>query len=71
MSIYDIEIENTLKNMKTNTGFFKAYYDRERVWMLNNHPNKVLRDTEVQISGNKYNISPSLKKVSQIHLTYV
>ena len=28
--LYDVELENTLKNMTTNTGFFKTYYDGER-----------------------------------------
>ena len=31
--LYDDELENTLENMSTNTGFFKTYYDRERGWM--------------------------------------
>ena len=30
---YDVELENTLNNMKDNTGFFKTYYDRERGWI--------------------------------------
>ena len=36
--IYDVDLENTLKNMTTNTGFFKTYYDRERGWIWNGHP---------------------------------
>ena len=32
-------------------------------WMLNNHPNNILRGTEIEINGNKYNITPGLQKV--------
>ena len=31
--IYDVDLENTLKNMTTNPGFFKTYYDREHGWV--------------------------------------
>ena len=31
--VYDVELENTLKNMAGNTGFFKTYYDHERGWI--------------------------------------
>ena len=31
--IYDVELENTSKNMTGITGFFKTYYDREHGWM--------------------------------------
>ena len=62
-SIYDVELENTLINMKNNTGFFKTKHDRQRGWMINNQPIKILRDTEVEIGGNKYNKTQSLQKV--------
>ena len=62
-SICDVELENTLKNMTINTGFFKTYYDREHGWMLKNHPIEIGGDTEVEISGNKYDITPDLQKV--------
>ena len=39
--------------MKNNTGFFKTKHDRERGWMLNNHPIKIIQDTEVEIDGKK------------------
>jgi len=61
--IYDVEIENTLKNMRDNTGFFKTYEDLERGWMLNDYPNKMLVGTEVDINNKKYNITPSIQKV--------
>ena len=31
--------------------------------MLNNHPINILRGTEIEISGNKYNITPGVQKV--------
>ena len=34
--IYVLELENTLKNMRDNTGFFRTHEHPERGWMLNN-----------------------------------
>ena len=62
-AIYDVELENTLNNMKNNTGFFKTKHDPEHGWMLNNHPINILRDTEIEIKSNKYDITPGLQKV--------
>ena len=31
--------------------------------MLINHPINILRGTEIEINGNKYNLTPSLQKV--------
>ena len=56
-------MENTLRNMKDNTGFFKTKHDREHGWMLNNHPIEILRGTEVEIKSIKYNITICLEKV--------
>ena len=61
--IYDVDLENTLQNMIDNTGFFKTHFNRERGWMANNYPIKPLRGTEVEINGNKFNITPGLQKV--------
>ena len=61
--IYDVELENTIKNMRDNTGFFKTHEDPQSGWMLNDQPIKMLRGTEVEINGNKYNIAPGLQKV--------
>ena len=61
--IYDTELENTLMNMKKNNGFSKTKHNSESGWMLNNHPIKILRGTEVEINGNKYNITRGLQKV--------
>ena len=36
--ISDVDLENTLKKMTTNTGFFKTLYDRERGWIRNGYP---------------------------------
>ena len=45
-SIYDVELENTLKNMeKDNTGICKTHLDPQRGWMLNNYPFKTPRGT--------------------------
>ena len=49
--------------MSDNTGFFKTYQYPQRGWMMNNHPIKMLRGTKVEINGNKYNISPGIRKV--------
>ena len=63
-AIYDVEFEETLKNMeKDNTGFFKTKHDPEHGWMLNNQPMKKLLGTEVEINGNKKNTTPGLQKV--------
>ena len=62
-TIYDVEIENTLKKMTDNTGFSKTYHDPQRGWMANNHPIKKLRVTKEDINENKYNISPGIRKV--------
>ena len=61
--IYDVELENTLNNMTTNTGFLKTYNDPERGWMGNGHPIKVLRGTEVEINDKNFNVTPNLQKV--------
>ena len=49
--------------MKENIGFFKRQYDPQRGWIMNNYPIKRPGGTEVEISGNKYNITPGLQKV--------
>ena len=51
--IYDRELENTLKNMKNNTGFFKTNEDPERGWIWNGYPIKIFGGTEVEINDNK------------------
>ena len=61
--IYDVELKNTLKNMTTNTGFFKINYDRERGWMWNGYRVKMLRGTEVEVNDKNFNITPNLQKV--------
>ena len=49
--------------MTDNTGFFNTIHDPQRGWMINNHPIKMLRGTNVEINENKYNISPGILKV--------
>ena len=60
---YDVQLENTFNKMKDNTGFFKTHYDRQRGWMLNNQPVKMLGGTKIEIDENEYNITPGLQKV--------
>ena len=61
--VYDVELENILNKMKDNTGFFKTHHDPQRGCMLNNHPIKTPRGTNVEINENEYNITPGLQKV--------
>ena len=60
---YDVQLEDTLNNMKDKTGFFKTNYDSEHGWMLNNHPVKMLGGTEVEINESKYNITKGIQNV--------
>ena len=62
-NIYDVELENTLNKMKDNTGFFKTQHKPLRGWILNNFSIGTPGGTEVEISGNKYDITPGLQKV--------
>ena len=62
--VYDVELENTLKNMTGNTGFFKTDYDHERGWMWNGHPIIISSGTQVEINGKKFNINPGFQNVS-------
>ena len=61
--IYDIELENTLKNMKNNTGPFQTYEDPEHGWMWKGYPIKVLGGLEVEVNDKKYNTPPGIQKV--------
>ena len=49
--------------MIDNRGLFKTYQDPQSGWMINNHPNKMLKGTKVEIKENNYNISPGIRKV--------
>ena len=49
--------------MTTNTGFFKTYYDRERGWMWNGHPVKMISGTEMEIKDKNFIKNPNLQKV--------
>ena len=61
--INDTELENTLKNLKNNTRFFKTREDQEHGWMSNGYPVEILRGTEVEINDEKFNITPGVHKV--------
>ena len=62
-TIYDVELENILKNMENVTGFSKTKSDPELGWMLNTHPIKTLLGTEVKINDNKCYITPGLQLI--------
>ena len=49
--------------MKNNTGSFKTYEDQEHGWMWNGYPVKKLGGTEIQITDNKFNINPGIRRV--------
>ena len=49
--------------MKDNTGFLEKKLDPNHCWMLNNHPSRKLRGTEVEVINNNYNITPGIQKV--------
>ena len=61
--LYDVELENNLNKMKDNTGFFKTKHNALSGWILNKFSIRTPGGTEVEISGNKYNITPGLQKV--------
>ena len=61
--LYDDELENTLNNMTTNTGFFKTYYDHEHGWIWNGYQLKMLGGTEVEIKNKKYNLTRGFQNV--------
>ena len=61
--IYDTELENTLENMKNNTGFFQTFENPEHGWVWNGFPVKILGGTEVEINDKKYNKSPGIQKL--------
>ena len=62
-TIYDVDLENTLNKMKDNTGFFKTQHNPLSRWILNNFSIGTPGVTEVEISGNKYDIFPGLQNV--------
>ena len=63
-ALYDVDLENTLKNMENNnTGSFISYHDPQRGWIMNNYPIKMLCGTEVEIKDKEYNITPVFQKV--------
>ena len=60
---YDVELENTLNNMKDNTGFLKTFYDRERGWIWNGHSVKLIGGTGVEINDKKFNITQGIQNI--------
>ena len=49
--------------MNDNTGFFKTQHNPLSGWILNNFSIGTAGGTEVEISGNKYDITPGLHRV--------
>ena len=47
---YDVQLENTLKNMRNNTGFFETHGDPEIVCMWNGYLFKMLGGTDIEIN---------------------
>ena len=63
--LYEVELENTLKNTSVKNGFFKNFYDRERCWMMKGYPIKISNGTEIEINGKKnYYSSKHSKSIS-------
>ena len=44
--VFDVELENTLKNITGNTGLFETDYDLESGWMWSGYPNKISNGTQ-------------------------
>ena len=61
-NIYDVELENNLNKMKDNTGFFKTQHKPLSGWILKIFSIGTPGGTEVESSGNKYDITPGLQK---------
>ena len=49
--------------MKENIGFLQTQYDPQSGWIMNNFSIGTPGGTEVENSGNKYDITPGLQKV--------
>ena len=49
--------------MKDSSGFFKTQHNPLSGWIFNNFSIGTPGGTEVEISGNKYDITPGLQKV--------
>ena len=49
--------------MKNITGSFQSFEDGEHGWMWIGDPVEILGGTEVEISDNKFNITPGFQKV--------
>ena len=60
--IYDTELENTLKSIKNNTGFFKTNENRGRCWIWNGYLFKKLGGTETETNENRYDITAGIRK---------
>ena len=61
--IYDVELENTLNNMKNNAGFFKIEErDNDEVFW-NGFPVEKIGGNKNKINENNFDITPGIKKV--------
>ena len=61
--IYDVELENTLNNMKDNTGFFKIEERDNGDVFLNGYQVWKMGGNKIKINEHEFNITPGLQKV--------
>ena len=62
--IYDTSLENTLSNMKNNTGFFNIEKTNDGGIFWNGFPVKKVGDNKLKINEKIHNITPGVQKVS-------
>ena len=65
--IYDVELENTLNNMKDKAGFFKIEERGNGDDFLNGFPIKKLGGNKIEINKKEFIITPGLQKVLTDH----
>ena len=61
--IYDTSLENTLSNMKNNTGFFNTEETNDGENFLNGFPVEKLGGDKLKINEKVYNITPGIQKI--------
>ena len=61
--IYDVELENTLNNMKDKAGFFKIEERGNGDDFLNGFPIKKLGGNKIEINNKEFTMTPGLQKV--------
>ena len=61
--IYDVELENTLNNMKTNAGFFKIEETNNGDIFWNGFPVEKIGGNKIKINENVFDITRGIQKV--------